>query len=619
MGLNNFTNPNSNNTSNGNNNPNQGIPFGLFGQSPNQKKKDTSDFFINYNKKYINKDRVLFRDAVIHQLLSIIIGKDKPNALLIGPAGTGKTAIVETVANMLELNDTLIPPQLKGFTIYELPISNVVAGASLMGQLESNIQAVIEEMEDPNKKAILFIDEIHQLVNNSQTYDKIAQILKPALARGSLRVIGATTTQEATNLMKDPAFNRRFSRVLVDELTRNQTIEILQKLKPNFIRHYQNVIIDDSLLSLIANLADQYRPAGSHRPDNALTLLDRTIGEAVINRNVEIKKLEEAVLKDPNDTASQTFLQAIKANPSIPITDNQIKKTAIGLATGNQKKDSIDFANIKSHFDYIKGQDDAIAQSIRMIQRTEFNLFPKTKPTTMLFVGPSGVGKTEIAKVIANELTGHKPIMLNMTEYSDASTINRLIGSPAGYIGSESKAEKPFDSLESNPYSVIILDEFEKAHSSVQRLFFSVFDEGIMTDNSGRVIDFSKAVIIATTNAGHHIKKNPMGFGVNDNNEVKASIKDLSSSFDLALLNRFKYIINFNPITKEVYKDILIETYEKEANRIMKEKPKLQLDKTIPDDKLNELINSSYVEEFGARPVFETVSKYIEDLVFPTI
>lgn len=618
MGLNNFTNPNSNNTNN--NNPNGGIPLGLFTGNPmKQQTKDASDFFIDYNTRYINKEKVLFRDSVIQQLLSIVIGKDKPNALLVGPAGTGKTAIVETIANMLATNDSLIPSQLQGFTIYELPLANVVAGASLVGQLEENIQMIIKQMEDPNEKAILFIDEIHQLVNESQTYDKIAQILKPALARGNLRVIGATTTQEANNLMKDPAFNRRFSRVLVDELTRNQTIEILKKAKPSFIKHYQNVIIDDNLLDLIANLADQYRPAGSHRPDNALTLLDRTLGEAIVNRNVEIKRLERLVLEDPNDTSSQVLLQALQSNPAIPITDNQIKKTAIGLATGNQKKDSVDFDNIKNHFAYIKGQDDAVKESIRMIQRTEFNLFPRVKPTTMLFIGPSGVGKTEIAKLISKELTGHKPIMLNMTEYSSSATINRIIGSPAGYIGSESKAEKPFDSLESNPFAVIILDEFEKAHPAVQRLFFSVFDEGTLTDNMGKVIDFSKSIIIATTNAGHQVAKRQMGFATNSDNSVKASIKDLSGSLDLALLNRFKYLINFNAISEEVYTEILIETYNNEITRILKDKPNLNLPTNIPDDKLKELVKNSYVEEFGARPVFETVSKYIEDLVFPAI
>lgn len=618
MGLNNFTNPNSNNTNN--NNPNGGIPLGLFTGNPmKQQSKDASDFFIDYNARYINKEKVLFRDSVIQQLLSIVIGKDKPNALLVGPAGTGKTAIVETIANMLATNDSLIPSQLQGFTIYELPLANVVAGASLVGQLEENIQMIIKQMEDPTEKAILFIDEIHQLVNESQTYDKIAQILKPALARGNLRVIGATTTQEANNLMKDPAFNRRFSRVLVDELTRNQTIEILKKAKPSFIKHYQNVIIDDSLLDLIANLADQYRPAGSHRPDNALTLLDRTLGEAIVNRNVEIKRLERLVLEDPNDTSSQVLLQALQSNPAIPITDNQIKKTAIGLATGNQKKDSVDFNNIKNHFAYIKGQDDAVKESIRMIQRTEFNLFPRVKPTTMLFIGPSGVGKTEIAKLISKELTGHKPIMLNMTEYSSSATMNRIIGSPAGYIGSESKAEKPFDSLESNPFAVIILDEFEKAHPAVQRLFFSVFDEGTLTDNMGKVIDFSKSIIIATINAGHQVAKRQMGFATNSENSVKASIKDLSGSLDLALLNRFKYLINFNAISEEVYTEILIETYNNEITRILKDKPNLNLPTNIPDDKLKELVKNSYVEEFGARPVFETVSKYIEDLVFPAI
>lgn len=628
MGLTDFTNPprrdDDDPNVNGSNGNNGGIPpfggMGILIAQPNgggkQKgaQQDVSELFINYNEKFKNHSKVLFRDEVIEQLLSILIGKDKPNGLLIGPAGTGKTAIVETIATMLANNDPLIPDQIKDYTIWELPLSNVVAGASLVGQLEDNVKMVVDKMSDPDEKAILFIDEIHQLINGNQTYDKIAQILKPALARGNLHVIGATTLQEANNLMSDPAFNRRFSRVIVDELSRTQTVEILKSAKQSFINHYISIAINDDLLETVSVLADQYRPAGSHRPDNALTLLDRTIGEAIINRKVQINNLQTKVNNDPNDVVSQNMLTMLQSAPTIPITENQVKKTAISLATGNSKRDAIDMNHVKMSFARIKGQDEATEECIKMMARSESNLFPKKSPTTMMFIGPSGVGKTEIAKIIAQEMTGHEPIILNMTEYSDPSTINRIIGAPAGYVGSDSHAELPFDGLEANPFAVILLDEFEKAHPAVQRLFYTVFDEGVLVDNHGKKIDFSKAIIIATTNAANQEAKNKLGFGTDDATH-KASIKELSKFFDPALLNRFNHRVQFNKISKDVYKSIIEDIYARESARIIADN-KVSLPANIPDDELNEIVKTSYHEEFGARPAFQAVKKFIEDQVF---
>lgn len=625
MGLTDYTKNNNPNDPNTPNNLPPGLPpiMGInLPVGPNGKQVSNDDImslFINYNEKFQNTQNVMFRDKIIEQLLSILIGKDKPNALLIGPAGTGKTAIVETIAKMLATDDPLIPTQLKGYTIWELPLANVVAGASLVGQLEENVKMVIAKMEDPNEKAILFIDEIHQILGDSQTYTKIAQILKPALARGNMHVIGATTLQEANTMAKDPAFNRRFSRVLVNELTRPQTVEILKHAKPSFVQHYFNqVIIDDDLLDMVATLADQYRPIGSHRPDNALTLLDRTVGEAVVNRQVQVTYLKNKVKNDPSDVMSANMLQALQNNPQISITENQIKKTAIALATGNSKRDTIDMTLVKQEFARIKGQDDAVQTSIKMIARRESNLFPNTRPVTMMFIGPSGVGKTEIAKIIAHELTGQKPIILNMTEYSDESTINRIIGAPAGYIGSDSNTELPFDELESNPYAVILLDEFEKAHASVQRLFYTVFDEGNLTDNHGKVIDFSKAIIIATTNAGFQEIKHTMGFGATKKDKETASIEELSKFFDPALINRFTYKVQFNTISKDIYREIVANTYEKEAKRIKTDNMRIQIPDTLSDQELDDLTEKTYHEAFGARPAFNAVKEFIEDMVFQT-
>lgn len=633
MGLSDFSNRNHNGNNGNNNgvpgNPNDpnggnGLPPGGFigiaigpGGIPQptqgQNDDDVMNLFINYNERYKNEPKVLFRDEVIKQLISILIGKNKPNGLLIGPAGTGKTAIVETIAGMLANNDPMIPDQLAGYTIWELPLANVVAGASLVGQLEENVKMVVAKMEDPNEKAILFIDEIHQIVSGSQTYDKIAQILKPALARGNMHVIGATTTQEARNLADDPAFNRRFSRVIVDELTKPQTIEVLKYAKQGFINHYKNIIINDDLLKTIADTADTYRPVGSHRPDNALTLLDRTVGEAVINRKTQIINLQNKVDEDPSDTESANLLNAILAVPTIPITLKQIQKTAISLATGNSKRDAVDMDKISEKFSYIKGQDDIKDTIFNIIDRTQDPKFKVERPTTMLFVGPSGVGKTEVTKIIAQELTGGKPIILNMTEYSDPATMNRILGSPAGFVGSDSNTELPFDKLESNPYQVILLDEFEKAHESVQRLFYSVCDEGILTTARGKEINFKKAIIIATSNAGYQEVKYNMGFGQKED-LAKATFKELSKFFDPALLNRFKHKIQFNPINRETYGEILREIYTKETTRIMDEFTGTSYPSDIPDDDLERLIEESYNEAFGARPAQETIENYIYDL-----
>lgn len=607
MGMNDFTggsNPtNNNNPPSGGTSPIQFIPG-------SQNDDDVSDYIINYNEKFKLAGNTLFRDEIVQQTLSVLIGKNKPNALLVGAAGVGKTKIVEDLAYRLEKNDPLIPDVIKGYTIYELPLSNIVAGSSFVGQVEEKANAVIDFMTDPDNKAILFIDEIHMLMGESggQTYEKIAQILKPALARGDMKVIGATTLQEATTLYSDPAFNRRFTRLIVDELSRHQTVEILKQVKPSFFKHYKNRInIPDSILETVAIIADEYTTAGSHRPDNALTLLDRAIGDAVINRKI-------MEIKAAND---QALLQAIQSVPLIPITEKQIKITAMKLMTGNNKKDDVDEDELKASLSVIKGQDDILEQLLDMIKRNDLSLFPKKTPLTLLFAGASGVGKTEVTKIIAKGLTGVNPITLNMTEYHSPASINRIIGSPTGYVGSDSNTELPFDHLEANPYQVILLDEFEKCDPSVQRLFMSAFDEGFIKTNRGKLVDFSKSIIIATTNAAAvESNKQSLGFGnSNTKNKAKTNIKSLSQWFDTELLNRFQAILTFNMLDKDIYKEIITTKYETEVVRIRSEKPRIVLLDEIPDDELETIIEETYVPEFGARPAVKVVREYIEKQV----
>lgn len=599
----------------GNNDPNGGngiIPgLGPFGGGNMQNDlPDPTDMLINYNEEFKAAGTVLYRDKLIQQTLAVMIGKNKPNALLIGPAGVGKTKIVEDIAYRLSSKDPLVPDKLQGYTIYELPLSNLVAGSGVLGDMEKKVASVVDFIEDPKNKAILFIDEIHQLVSTSQTYSKIAQILKPALARGKMHTIGATTTQEAKDLADDPAFNRRFSKLIVDELTPDQTLGILKQVKGSFCVHYNNkVIFDDDMLKLIVEFADQYKPAGSHRPDNALTLLDRTIGDAIINR-----RIKEVTAVNNNDTVA---IAAFKANPFVTISEKQIRTTAIKLATGNSKPDTLDVDHLREQMMDIKGQDHIREQLIKWLRINDMNLFGNAKhtPLTMLFIGPSGVGKTAITEIISKEVTGVEPITLDMTEYNSPASINRIIGSPAGYVGSDSHAELPFDSLESNPYRVILLDEFEKCDPAVARLFMSAFDKGYIKTNKGSVIDFSKTIMIATTNAGHCDTKTSIGFGEKKGNESKAQIKKLSPYFDLALMNRFKKRVTFDPIDEATYREIIISKYEKNLAIVHQTNPHAQLPATIPDDELDNIVKETYALEFGARPAEDAVREYIANIL----
>lgn len=607
MGMSNFSGGSGTNSGNGGN---VGIPIGSQPQGRTSSDYDVTQFCLNYNDTYKNSGPALFREDIVKQIMGVLIGKNKPNALLIGPAGTGKTKIVEDLAWRIANNDPIIPSGLIGYTVWELPISNIVSGSSYVGQLEEKLHTVLDYMTDPKNKAILFIDEIHTLCSEGNPiYEKIAQILKPALARGDLKVIGATTTQEYKNLTSDPAFNRRFSKLIVDELTRSETLEILKQLRPSLFMHYGNCIqISDESLETCVILADQFHTAGNHRPDSAITLLDRAIGDAIIQR----KAMEAAAANDP------ALMAALKSVLTITITERQIRTTGIRLMTGNAKKDNLDETLLRQKMKSIKGQDDILEEIVQILKRKDLGLFNTKQPLTMLFAGPSGVGKTEVSKIIADTMTGCPPIILNMTEYHSSASINRIIGAPAGYVGSTSNTELPFDKLESNPYQIILLDEFEKCHPSVQALFMSVFDEGTLQDNRGRLIDFSKSIIIATTNAGNAGQgKHTLGFNTSNGNEksMKDIISELKQNFRPELLNRFEKIFEFHALSETEFIEILKYQYQTEVERIHKEKPRYKLPDKLSDQDAEMLTKKHYVPEFGARPVRKIIRAFIEDAV----
>lgn len=570
---------------------------------------DINDMLINYNETYKSATPALFRDEIVTQTMSIISSSRKPNALLVGPAGVGKTAIVEEIARRIANKEASVPPQLANTTIYELPIATLVAGAGVVGDLENRITEIIKFAQDANNDALLFIDEIHLIADsNNTTYAKIAQILKPAMARGYIRVIAATTMGEAKKLDDDPAFKRRFSSVIVDELTREQTRQILDIVLPGMLGHYQNkVTVAPDVLDEIVMTADRLMSTG-HRPDTAITLLDRALSHSVISHHAAIQE----ALASGNTTSAQMLQQITH----IPLTAKRLNTIAMLLVTGQSQPPHLDVTALQTELSRLRGQEEVLPRIVDALRRRELNIFPSTRPTSWLFAGASGVGKSETATIISQMVTGQKPIILNMAEYHDSASINRIIGSPTGYVGSDSAKERPFDTLASNPYRVIVLDEFEKADMSVQRLFLSALDTGEIQMANGPAVDLSRCIIIATTNAGRQkLSGSQMGFGDHKHSVSKQSLtKELQKSFDAELLGRFDDLIAFMPLGADDYAQILRDEYDRQVKRICAERPDLSFD-AIDDDTIARLVDETWLVDQGARPAIRAIRALIEDML----
>ncbi|WP_081684074.1 AAA family ATPase [Granulicoccus phenolivorans] len=577
---------------------------------------DVADLLIDYNAKFRTAGPTLFRDALIEQVLAVLIGRTKPNVLLTGSAGVGKTRIVEDIARRIALGDSLIPDQLRDHTVFELPVTNVVAGSGIVGSLEEKVRAIVQFAADPANKVILFIDEIHQITGGSSshgdaTHRKISQILKPALARGEMAVIGATTTTEARGFDEDPAFARRFTPLLVDELTVAQSRRILHTVRPGLIAHYRHQVgVSDAVLDETVRVAETHARADQHRPDTAITLLDRAMAVRVLEHKKLIVEAEAA-----GNTALVTTLRSM---PQVPLTAARVREVATRLLTGNARRHTFDVATLHATLTgTLQGQDDVLARLTDRIARAELDLFPTKVPTTWLLAGASGVGKTATAKIIADQMTGTAPIVLNMTEFHTPADTTKIVGAPPGHIGSDSGQELPFDTLETNPHRVILLDEFEKAHPAVQRLFLSAFDEGYLRNARGKILDFSKALVIATTNAAREaLTGSHTGFGAPP---AAVSTRSLTAAlegfFDAELLGRFSLVVGFNPIGEATYRQIMAAEYARQRARICDRKPRLAplLPPEIDPADLTRLTAATFVASQGARPAQKAVRAWIED------
>ena len=424
-------------------------------------------------------------------------------------------------------------------------------------------------------------------MGNERSYGIVAQSLKPALARGIIKVIGATTSQEANDLLKDPALNRRFNKIVVDELTKEQTKSALLEMRDELSGHYDGkIILSRNAISEAIDAADAYKIAGSHRPDNVITLIDRAMADVYVANCGQVK------------------------NP-IRITPKHIKQTALKLASGKMIDTNVDVDLLRNELSVIKGQDFVISCIIDCIKRDSLNIFEHNRPLSLLFFGGSGTGKTETAYIISMVITGSPPITLNMSDFGERSSLSRIVGVHAGYVGCDSKTELPFDILESNPRQVVLLDDFDRANIMVQRLFLSVLESGTLQLANNRSIDFKKSVIIATTNAGSNVVKSAsIGF------TETISLRGLSRYFGNGLLNRFDKIIHFKHISEQTFADIICDKYTREIKELKRlRKANDDLPDTLPDGVVDRLVQDNYDSAYGARPAERIVHEYIEDIL----
>ena len=436
---------------------------------------DIKDILINYNEKFADALPAKYRDKEIFTVITHLMMSQKSCSLLIGAPGTGKTKIVEEIARNIAAQSPYTN-SLNDYTVYELPLSNLMSGTGLRGDLEKKLNAVINYCE--TEKVILFIDEIHQLCDSYGGHNDIAQMLKPAMARGTIKIIGATTLQESKNLLDDPAFNRRFNRVQVSELSKEQTKDIIEEIyMPKMVSHYK-IDFGDGVALAIVNAAEKRKTIKSHRPDNAITLLDQICANTLLQRNYNLSVCTDAKVSE-----------VLEKTPVVVNTthiDNYIKDSNFALPES--------FDSIKSKLFF---RDSVIDRAYRILSDyVRINeLFPDKKPFILKLSGEECSGKTTLANLIG-EAFDEEPIFLDLSDYIDAPSLNRIIGSPVGYIGSNSKKEMPFDIVETNPRKVIILDNMDSASPVVQEFFRSSEKTGLIKYADNRMIDISQCIVI---------------------------------------------------------------------------------------------------------------------------
>ena len=580
-------------------------------------------------------DPVIGRNKEIQETAEILARRTKNNPVLVGDAGVGKTAVVEGLAQAIVNGD--VPAAIKNKEIISIDISGLEAGTQYRGSFEENIQNLIKEVKAAGN-IILFFDEIHQILGAGSTGDGqgskgLADILKPALSRGEMTVIGATTQDEYRNtIMKNAALARRFNEVKVNAPSPEDTFKILQGIRPLYEAHH-NIELPDAVLKAAVDYSVQYIPQRS-LPDKAIDLIDVTAAhlasqhpvtdiktleadiaeakakqeefaqkedyESAINEKMRIQKLQEEI---DNHTENQKVVaqvndvaEAVERMTGIPVSQ-------MGASDIERLKDMK--SRLQAH---VIGQDKAVEAVSKAIRRNRAGFDEGNRPIgSFLFVGPTGVGKTELAKQLALDMFGNKDaiIRLDMSEYSDRTAVSKLIGATAGYVGYEDNSNTLTERVRRNPYSIVLFDEIEKADPQVITLLLQVLDDGRLTDGQGNTVNFKNTVIIATSNAG-------FGYGSDNDDENKVDVMDrIAPFFRPEFLNRFNAVIEFNQLSKEDLKKI-VDLMLDQVNKTLAKK---QITLDVTDAAKDLLMEQGYDKTMGARPLRRVIESEIRDNV----
>ncbi|MBW3110544.1 MULTISPECIES: ATP-dependent Clp protease ATP-binding subunit [Bacillaceae] len=584
-------------------------------------------------------DPVIGRNKEVNRVIEILNRRNKNNPVLIGEPGVGKTAIAEGLARKIVAGD--VPSKLLNKEVYVMDVASLTAGTGVRGSFEERLKAIISELQN-RENVMLFIDEIHQLVGAGSAEGSMdaGNILKPALARGELQVIGATTLKEYRQIEKDAALERRFQPVMVNEPTPEEAIDILKGLKDRY-EDYHGVTFTDEAIEACVKLSHRYIQ-DRFLPDKAIDLMDEAGSKVNLlsegkDKTAIHKKLHDVRIKKEQATKDENYEQAAilrdqetelekqlgqESTDSAAVVEKELIQTIIEGKTGIPvgKLQSDDRKRMKSLEENLAhkviGQEEAVKKVAKAIRRSRAGLKAKHRPIgTFLFVGPTGVGKTELTKTLAEELFGSKDSMLrlDMSEYMEKHSVSKLIGSPPGYVGHEESGQLT-EKVRRNPYSIILLDEIEKAHPDVQHMFLQILEDGRLTDSQGRTVSFKETVIIMTSNAGVTDKKAAVvGFDTGGTDAIKETniLQSLGAYFKPEFLNRFDSIIEFKTLEKEE----LLEILDLMLEELQVELKEQGITLTIDGEAKHKLVELGYHQEFGARPLRRVIQERVEDKI----
>ena len=607
---------------------------------PSQENGLLEEFGINVTEiaRRGDIDPVIGRDDEIIRVIEILNRRTKNNPVLIGEPGVGKTAVVEGLAQKIVDGD--VPHKLQGKQVIRLDVVSLVQGTGIRGQFEERMQKLMEEIRK-REDIILFIDEIHEIVGAGSAGDgnmDAGNILKPALARGELQLVGATTLNEYRIIEKDAALERRMQPVKVDEPTVEETITILKGIQKKY-EDYHHVQYTDAAVEAAATLSNRYIQ-DRFLPDKAIDLLDEAGSKMNLTLNfVDPKVIDQRLIEAENlksqATREEDFEKAAYFRDQIAkykemqkkkVTDQDTpiisektiehiieQKTNIPVGDLKEKEQSqlIHLAeDLKSH---VIGQDDAVDKIAKAIRRNRVGLGTPNRPIgSFLFVGPTGVGKTELSKQLAIELFGSADSMIrfDMSEYMEKHSVAKLVGAPPGYVGYD-EAGQLTEKVRRNPYSLILLDEVEKAHPDVMHMFLQVLDDGRLTDGQGRTVSFKDAIIIMTSNAGTGKAEASVGFGAAREGRTNSVLGELGNFFSPEFMNRFDGIIEFKALSK----DNLLQIVELMLADVNKRLSSNNIHLDVTDKVKEKLVDLGYDPKMGARPLRRTIQDYIEDAI----